>query len=456
MLESRNGAAQAKEEMPFGQLYKKMENGKYVNVIDLRDDLRDSLVFPDALTADSTKTGQLKHKNQLRFEPVADDGGLHGVRVGQGTFRTFERLLNDNPAVVAGKGFVADTMRQLLDVTTYLHDQGIFHICYAPSNILARKNDHAPMLLFHGSAYQAMNGQQALYGEAAAAFVAPEVLDNGVMDERSDIYSLGQFMAYLYQQSEVPFELKGVIKKATDPVPEKRYQTPEQMRRAIDLRLSVRKVGIVLAAALIVAAVAVVIGFPATPEPENIEYVNPAQQEAEYDPLDKGFDALTELGLVEDTAANSPNDRKMREYNAKAEQIFRKRFTKEAEGILSKIYNNDRMGAVAKNFAAGSQSTMEELVRAQVKFGDEAGLNTSRSQLIASQIIEQVTNRLKAQMADKAKKAREDEERQKLEQRLRRQQDKAKKQAQEADAEEQTTAAGAAEQAQETTTDIIN
>ena len=42
-----------KEEMPFGLLHKKMVDGKYVNVIDLREDLLDSLVFSDALTTES-------------------------------------------------------------------------------------------------------------------------------------------------------------------------------------------------------------------------------------------------------------------------------------------------------------------------------------------------------------------------------------------------------------------
>ena len=66
------------------------------------------------------------------------------------------------------------------------------------------------------------------------------------------------------------------------------------------------------------------------------------------------------------------------------------------------------MGAAAKNFAAGNQATMEELVRAQKKLGNDAGLKDSRSQLIASQIIEQVTNKLKSQMAEREKQKQEE------------------------------------------------
>ena len=62
------------------------------------------------------------------------------------------------------------------------------------------------------------------------------------------------------------------------------------------------------------------------------------------------------------------------------------------------------MSATARDFTAGSQSTMEELVRVQVKLGGDAGISQARSQLIASQIVEQVTNKLKTQMATKQRK----------------------------------------------------
>ena len=52
---------------------------------------------------------------------------------------------------------------------------------------------------------------------------------------------------------------------------------------------------------------------------------------------------------------------------------------------------------------AGSQSTMQELVQAQNRLGAEAGIAETRSQLIASKIIEQVTNRLKKQMEETQK-----------------------------------------------------
>ena len=84
LLESRNGSAMQKEETPFGLLHKKMVDGKYVNIIDLREDLLDSLVFSDALTTESEQNKQLRNNHQLHFELALDSAGLYGVKVEQG------------------------------------------------------------------------------------------------------------------------------------------------------------------------------------------------------------------------------------------------------------------------------------------------------------------------------------------------------------------------------------
>lgn len=407
LLESRNGAALAKETVPFGEMYKKMIDGKYVNVIDLRDDLTDSLLFNEALTMECEQNKTIKHKNQLHFSLSKDSNGIYGVNVEQGTYHTYERLLRDNPAVVAGKNFIDNAINGLLALTAYLHQQGIYHICYAPNNVFARKNDNAVMLLFHGSLYSNMNDQQMLYGENPE-YVAPEVFEEGIFDSRADIYSIGKFIEFLYGETGVPYELRGVIKKATDENPDKRYQTPEEMSNAISLRQNVRKSVIGLVAALLISAAVFGIYFSMFPEPEDIEFVKPAPKTAADDIMDDGFDPNTELGLVIDTVVEKTDSKKMKEYEAKAEQIFRKNFTREAERVLSQIYTNENMNSTEKNFAASNQSTMGTLVKAQVRLGQDAGLNDSRSQVIASQIIDQVTSRLKAEMKERDKKKDEE------------------------------------------------
>ena len=401
LLESRNGAAMAKQPLPFGWMHKKLLEGKYVNVVDLRDDLKDSLVFTDALVTEAEQNKTLTDSRQIHFTTLNDSAGLYGVAV-EGHFRTYAQLLAEQPAIVAQKNFINNTIKGLLQLTAFLHEKGIYHVCYAPNNVFSRKGDNEVMLLFHGSAYKAMNDQHELYGDSAA-FVAPEVLEEGTIDDRSDIYSIGKFMEVLYQQSEVPLELKSVIKKATAADPEKRFGSADEMLKTINNRQNTRSSLVMGIAALLIVAVCFGLYFSLVPERENIEFVKPVSEEETDDLLDEGFDPLTEMGMVGDTTAGSIDQKRMREYEAKAEQIFRKNFTREAERVLSKIYNDDGMRATEKNFLAGSHSTMEELVKAQAKLGAQAGLNDARSQLLATQIIDQVTNRLKKQMAEKEK-----------------------------------------------------
>jgi hypothetical protein len=97
------------------------------------------------------------------------------------------------------------------------------------------------------------------------------------------------------------------------------------------------------------------------------------------------------------------DEKKMREFQAKAENIFRKQYTKEADAILSKIYNNERMNNNEKNFKATSEEVMKELVQKQREMAANSALSDETAQRIASEIIEQLTEKKKAELAKKEK-----------------------------------------------------
>jgi hypothetical protein len=150
-------------------------------------------------------------------------------------------------------------------------------------------------------------------------------------------------------------------------------------------------------AAVVTALVIVELYFELFPEPVQVEYVKPAPRQATDDLLEDGFKP-EELGVVSADSMSEEDLEAQRMYRAKAEEIFRKNYEKEADRILSKIYNKDYMNATEKQFAAQSQSTIEELMKVQQKMGQEASLTPERAQLIASEIIERVTNEKKKQM----------------------------------------------------------
>ena len=82
-------------------------------------------------------------------------------------------------------------------------------------------------------------------------------------------------METLFQQSEVPIELKGVIKKATEADPAKRYGSADEMLKTINNRQSTRSSLIMGVAALLIVAICFGVYFSLVPERENIEFVKP-------------------------------------------------------------------------------------------------------------------------------------------------------------------------------------
>ena len=75
----------------------------------------------------------------------------------------------------------------------------------------------------------------------------------------------------------------------------------------------------------------------------------------------------------------------------KAEMIYRKRYQKAADEILSKVYNSKHMGSSEKTFMANSQSMAEELLKVQKELAGEAGLPDGLAGRIGHEIVEQLT-----------------------------------------------------------------
>lgn len=398
LLGSREEKTPQMEALPIGSFYREVIDGRFAFVVAIRRSLLDNIVFCDALKKECEQNAGLVHPHLMHFVPRRQNGDITSLVIERGSFQTLSQLLFDTPGVVAQKEFVLTLVRDLLDTAGYLHRQGVFHVCYSPTNVFVRKGTGSAMLLSHGSYYLGMQDQAAFY-RSNERYVAPEVLAHGTIDERCDIYSIGRLMEFLYADTEMPVELRRVVKKAVSESPEDRYQTAADMRRAINLMGKVRGSLMTFAAALVVALISVGLYFELVPEPLDVEFVKPVPRQGVDDLLDDGFDPATELGLIRSDSVGqlTPEQQEQQKmYEAKCESIFRKRYTKEADRILSKIYNSSYMGSNEKKFVAGSSSTIEELMKAQVDIAGETYLGDARSQRLAAEIIDQLTEQKKA------------------------------------------------------------
>ena len=397
MLAAKNEGKLNKTSLPIGEYYRVQIDGKFRSVINIRPDLDSSIAFSGALKTECERNKTLANKHQLHYTPVVNEKGeIEQLEVEQGVFLSMEQLLNENPAVVAEKGFIDNTLQALVDITTYLHGQGIQHVCYSPKTVMVRKGDRAIMLATHGSFYLSMNDQRGFYGDDAV-FVAPEVLEHGSVDERCDVYSIGKFMEAIFEHAGMSVEYRKALKKATSEKPEDRYASPQALLKAVQARRQFMRSVLMFLAAAIAALVILEIYLELVPEPTQVEFVKPAPRQATDDLLDDGFQP-EDLGVVSADSLTEEDEEAHRVYQAKAEEIFRKNYEKEADRILSKIYNKDYMNSTEKAFAAESQATIEELMKVQQKMGQEASLTPERAQLIASEIIDRVTNQKKKQL----------------------------------------------------------
>ena len=395
LIASRRDGKLNKTRLPIGDYYRQQIDGKYRSVVDIAAELNSNIKFSEALKAECEQNASLTNQHILHFRPQTEGHDIVRLEMEQGQYQPLQQVLNDTPAIVAEPNFIEEFTRQLLETAAYLHEQGVFGVCYSPQTIFLRKGDNAVLLTHVGSHYLSMSDPQQIYHDGLEEFVAPEVMNKGAIDNRCDIYSIGRLLQKVFDQSDMPLELRKVVKRAVSESPEDRFNTPADMLATITRKRNTYRSFITGIIAVAIAGLVIALYFDMMPESTPVEFVKPVERQATDDLLDDGF-SPEELGVVTDGDSLVAAERATQEeYQAKAEAIFRKRYTEAADKILSKIYNKDRMNASEKNFMSQSESTVDELMKAQQEIASESALDTAKSQLIATEIIERLTEQKK-------------------------------------------------------------
>ena len=383
--------------MPIGEFFRAKMDNKYQSRVDIHDSLIASITFSEALKRECEENNTIGDKHQLHFTPVMQNDEIVSLAIVEsGQYMSFAEMLSETPAVVANHNFLEIVLEGLVSITALLHKRGIRHICFSPRTVFARKGDYSPMLLSHGSYYLSMSNLEEFYGEDAQ-YVAPEVLRHGTIDDRCDVYSISKFMQSLCAVSDMPIEYRRAMKKAASESPEDRYYTPEELLNAVRKQHSFIHSAIIVSISCVVALVCVGLYFDMFPETSPVEFVKPVPRQPTDDLIDDGFDPA-ELGVTNSGDSLIYDQASERDFQVKAEEIFRKKYTQEAERILSKIYNKKYMSNAEKKFTAESESTIDELMKKQAELGSNAGLTPERSQLIATEIIDRITEQKKKEM----------------------------------------------------------
>ena len=383
------------EKTPFGLVLKEQIEKKYFYVLSVRNDLADRPDFRSCLETDMKFALAAKCKQQLRYQTGNSEKGGLRLELENGQFHTFAQVLENNPAIVAKSGFVDGVVGELFDALTFLHEHSVYHVCLSPQNLFIRKGDEMPMMLLHGSHFTRLTDFPACLFAEQGEFVAPEVRDGQAPTQRSDVYSLGRFIAWLYSQGDMPYEYKQVVEKATREDPAKRFASIAEMRAMLRKMRSRKFSFYAFLGAMVLVLVCVWSYFEFMPSTDDIEFVDPVPKETVEDEFGNTFDPEDSLAIYAggdslDTL-NSEERRMMEAYMQKAEEIYRKQLSTEADRILSKIYNKEQLTSSEKNFMASSTAVRDELMKVQNELATRAGISDERAGRIATEVLDVIT-----------------------------------------------------------------
>src|SRR5574344_2208557 len=160
LLDSRNTASGKYTQLPFGVLHKQQIDGKFENVVDIRPSLVNNLRFYVCLKKNCEANQHLKHNCQLHFSPMEEVGSIRHLIVERGQFISLAELLHEDPAKLGQTGFIEHFVTDLLEYASWLHQQGIYHVCFSPSSVLLRKGGNTPCFLAHGSYFKEMDKKE--------------------------------------------------------------------------------------------------------------------------------------------------------------------------------------------------------------------------------------------------------------------------------------------------------
>jgi serine/threonine protein kinase len=189
--------------------------GRNVRIKQMKNSLLQTEQQKLQLRTIATQNALLQHSHiQLLYDYLENSHGIFFVYE-QIDGISLEKFLMQKPSEQVRK----EVFVQILDALAYSHRKGVLHLFLNPQNIFVSAQNQVTISDFGFGQFLPMQDN---------AFVAPEQLQNGYTDARTDIYAAGKILGYLFPNP--PENLQKIIKKACEPDAYKRYQTCEAMK----------------------------------------------------------------------------------------------------------------------------------------------------------------------------------------------------------------------------------
>lgn len=188
----------------------------------LKPELRANPKYMSALQKEFETGYGLDHPHLVRYLSKGEDYFLAEYVDGL----TLGRFVEENPVFFKSAKNANRFLSQLLDVVGYLHQHQIVHLDLKPSNILITRIGHDVKLTDLGYCYT--DTYTDTMGRTDK-YAAPEQLQGGEVDARTDIYAIGKILQTLPCASKY----NKVIARCVQSVPSNRYQTVGEMKAQV-------------------------------------------------------------------------------------------------------------------------------------------------------------------------------------------------------------------------------
>ena len=211
----------------------------------LKPEFAGDIRFQEALRKEFETGYRLEHPNLVRYISLDDDSILMEFVDGE----TLSQRLATRPDYFRDQKNTDKFVCQLLDVVGYLHAHQVLHLDLKPDNIMLTRIGDQVKLIDLGCCYT--DTFPGTTGHTAP-FAAPEQLTSAsVLDARTDIYAIGRILECLPDRHKY----NKVIARCTAANPNDRYQSVEEIVKALSSHWKLYRAVFVVALVLIVTAI---------------------------------------------------------------------------------------------------------------------------------------------------------------------------------------------------------
>ncbi|MFI4921368.1 MAG: serine/threonine-protein kinase, partial [Gammaproteobacteria bacterium] len=167
------------------------------------EDSRDEALL-DALKSEIRLARKITHRNVLRIYDFGDAGGVPFISMEYVRGMTLRYLLQNRARVPFAAGL--RIMRQVCTALTVAHEQSVLHRDIKPENVMLEPSGNAKLMDF-GIASPMRRGDGQAHERLVVGtprYASPEQLTGDPVDERTDVYSCGVMMYYMFT-GKLPF-----------------------------------------------------------------------------------------------------------------------------------------------------------------------------------------------------------------------------------------------------------